>query len=175
MKTTKHVSFMIITLLMGLSLINAGCNSYANKPAQLTPYTQTPSTSIITPDTSLTPTTPNATSPVPAYLTEVANRAAMEAGKVTGVNKATALVSGKTIYIGLDLKAQLDKQKSAVIEKSVMDRVKKIESGYTIMVTSNIDTVTIKNVAQGIAQGKPLASFTNEIANINTRLTPKSK
>jgi YhcN/YlaJ family sporulation lipoprotein len=173
LKTSKYIPLLFITLLIGLSLITAGCSSYTKKPTLPTSNTQEPSTTV-TPDNSTA--APNATSPAPTYPTEVANRAATEANKVTGVNKATAIVSGKTIFVGLDLKANIDKQKSAAIEKAVLDQVKKVESGYTVMVTSDIDTVTrIKNVAQGVAQGKPLSSFTNEITNITTRLTPKIK
>jgi YhcN/YlaJ family sporulation lipoprotein len=171
LKTSKSVLLMFITLLIGVSLIAGGCSSAAKKPLQPMPSTPVPSTPVPN-----TPMTPDTTSPAPTYPTEVANRAATEAGKIMGVNKATVIVSGKIIYIGLDLKANLDKQKSAEIEKNVVDRVKSMESGYTVMVSSDVDTVTrIKNVAQGIAQGKPLSSFKTEIENIGTRLTPKIK
>jgi YhcN/YlaJ family sporulation lipoprotein len=164
LKISKQILLMFIVLLIGVSLAAGGCSTLAKKPTQPT----TPAPSI--------QTTPNVTTPTPTYPTDVSNKAAAEAGKVAGVDKATALVSDKIIYIGLNLKANLDKTKSAAAEKAVTDRVKNIEPGYTVIVTSDVDTVTrIKNVSQGIAQGQPLSSFTNEIANIATRLTPKSK
>jgi YhcN/YlaJ family sporulation lipoprotein len=152
---------MFIVLLIGGYLVAGGCAKTSNNPVP------PPST----------PTTPEATTPTPdTYPTGVSNQAAEEAGKVAGVYKATALVSGDMIYIGLDLKANLDKTMSAAAEKNVTDQVKNIEPSYTVIVTSDVDTVTrIKNIAQGIAQGQPLSSFTNEIAIIATRLTPKSK
>lgn len=182
MKNSKSILLVLITILIGISLVIGGCSTTAKKPAEN--YTKTPATPK-TPTTPQvvkkpvqtlpnTPVTPNTTST--AYPKDVANRVADAAGKVEGVNKATAVVSGKVIYVGLDLKSNLGKMTSAEIEKKVMDKVKNMESGYTVSVTSDIDTVTrIKNVAMGITQGKPISSFKNELENINTRLTPKSK
>jgi YhcN/YlaJ family sporulation lipoprotein len=176
LKISKQILLMFIILLIGGCLVAGGCAKTSNKPMPA-PTAPAPSTPTPAPTPTPTPTpTPNVTTPTPTYPTDVSNRVAMEAGKVAGVDKATAIVSGKMIYIGLDLKANLDKTKSAAAEKNVMDQVKNIEPGYTVIVTSDVDTVTrIKNVAQGIAQGQPLSSFTNEIANIGTRLTPKIK
>jgi YhcN/YlaJ family sporulation lipoprotein len=107
---------------------------------------------------------------------EVANKASMEAGKVMGVNMATAIVSDKTIYIGLTMNANGDKTKSAAVEKNVMDKVKSMEPGYTVMVTSDMNTVaSIKTVAEGVAQGKPMSSFTKEMDMIMMKMNPKGK
>lgn len=161
MKPSKKLSFLIGTLLIGLLLVMGGCTSAAKKPISPTPNT---------------PTTPKTTTPAPKYQNEVAKRSVVEANKVAGVNKATAVVSGKTIYLGLDLKANLNKNQSKSTEKDVESRVKRMERGYTVMVTSDIDTVTrIKKVANGLAQGKPLSSFKNELETIGTRLTPKTR
>ncbi len=133
----------LITLLIGACLLMGGC-SPAKKPAETMPGTPK----------------------------EVATLVETEAGKVSGVDQATALVADKNIYIGLDLKANLDKQQSTAIEKSIMDRMVYLEPNYNISVTSDMDTVTmIKAVARGFAQGKPLSDFKNEIEIINTRVT----
>jgi len=103
-------------------------------------------------------------------------QAAAEAQKVSGVRSATAVISGKMLYVGLDLNANLEKTKSAMVEKEVLNKVKKLYPNYTVMVSSDIDTVTrIKKVAQGIAAGKPLSSFSKEIQDIGTRMTPSAK
>ncbi|MDD3364529.1 MAG: YhcN/YlaJ family sporulation lipoprotein [Syntrophomonas sp.] len=135
-----------ITLLIGICLVAGGCSS--QKPAK----------------------------PEAGFPKEVANRVETEAGKVEGVNKATALVSDKNIYIGLELKEKLDKQKSTTIERSVLDRMIYLEPKYAIGVTSDMDLISkIKGVAQGFAQGNPLSSFQNEIMEIDQGISVKSE
>lgn len=157
MKSSRKLMIVIMVFLFSATMLLAGCNT-AKKPVTPTPQT--------TKDTNIT--TSNAK--------QVANQCAAEANKVSGVNKATAVVSGKTIYIGLDMNANLEKSKSAEIERTVLNRIKELHPGYTVMVTSDADTVTrIKNVAEGVAQGKPISSFSKELQDIDTRITPKVK
>jgi len=160
LKKSKPVLLMIITLLLGASLFAGGCGTYAKKPV---PQPTTPA-----PNTKMTP---NETSPGEASATDIANRAAKEAGKVTGVNAAAAIVADRVIYIGLDLNADVDNNESAAIEKNVMDRVNNMERGYTARVTSDKDTVArIRTVAQGVAQGKPISSFKQELDSIIVKM-----
>ncbi len=106
----------------------------------------------------------------------VADRAIKEANSVVGVRGASAVVSGKEVYIGLDLNADVKNDKVSAIERSVLNRVKNALPDYTIYVTSDIDTVTgLKNIASGIARGTPLSSFKNELDTLNSRITLKSK
>jgi len=143
-------------------LVLAGCSS-AKKPV-----TPTPQTTKKTENTTPAPTTTNAQ--------QVAKRCAAEANKVSGVNEATAVITGKTMYIGLDLNNNLSKSKVEEVEKTVLNRVKEMEPSYKIMVSSDADTVTrIKNVAQGVVQGKPISSFSKELQEIDSRITPKVK
>ncbi len=162
MRFARKLILMIMVSMLGACLLLAGCN-VAKKP-----YTPTPQTSKKTEITTPTPTTTNAM--------QVANRSAAEANKVAGVNKATAVITGKNMYIGLDLNAKLGKDKVAAVEKTVLSQVKKMEPSYTIIVTSDVDTVTrIKEVSQGVAQGKPISSFSKELQDINTRTKPMVK
>lgn len=162
MRSSQKSIIIMMVLILGTCLLSTGCSS-AKKPV-----TPTPQTTRETENTTPAPTTTNAM--------QVANRSAAEANKVAGVNEATAVITGKTMYIGLDLDANLGKDKVAEVEKTVLNRVKELEPSYTIMVTSDADTVTrIKNVSQGIVQGKPLSSFSKEIQDIDSRITPKAK
>lgn len=155
----KKAVLISMTMLLGVFLVVGGCTT-SKKPMP----------------TPGTPSTPRVTTPSPTYPTQIANRVATEAKNVKGVRQATALISGKIIYVGLDLESNLNKKGSIEVEKMVLERVKKLEPSYTVSVSSDIDTVTrIKKVAQGIAQGKPISSFKNEIENIGKRITPKTK
>ena len=166
MKESKKLLLIMMVCALGLSLLLGGCQT-SKKP--MTPSYQKPNV------TSPTPTTPTPT-PTTMNTNQMAMKATTEAKMVTGVRNATAVITGKTMYIGLDLNANLDKTKSAAVAKEVLNKVKKMEPSYTVMVSSDIDTVTrIKKVSQGMAAGKPLSSFSKEIQNIGTRMIPKVK
>ncbi len=160
MRLSKTIGLLMV-LLLGLFLLAGGCTA-AKKPL-----------------TTPTPQSDNTTQvkvPATTDSQQLAKKVAAEASKVEGVTSATAIVSVKRIYIGLDVKADLEKSRVAAVEKMVLDRIKKMEPGYTVVVSSDVDTVTrIKKVAQGLAQGKPLASFSQEIQTIDSRLTPRTQ
>jgi len=165
---TKKLLLTMMVCAIGFSLLLAGCQT-SQKPT--TPQPNPPTTQkpyMTSPDNSMTSTT--------AETRQIAMKAEKEAEKADGVRDATALVAGKSMYIGLDLEADLGQDKADMTENSVLNNVKNMDPSYKIMVSSDIDTVTrIKRVAQGIAAGRPLTSFSNEIKDIGTRMTPKSK
>ncbi|MEN6460515.1 MAG: YhcN/YlaJ family sporulation lipoprotein [Syntrophomonas sp.] len=170
MKPARKLLLILITVLLGASLVLGGCTT-SKKPYQ-SPGNNTTNPKVTTP----APTTPKATTPTTNNSKQLVNRVNAAAEKVSGVRKATTVVSGKMIYIGLDLNANLEKNKSAQVERNVADKIKKMEPTYTVGVASDVDTVTrIKKVSQGIAQGKPLTSFKNELENIGTRVKPRVK
>ena len=138
MNVSRQKLFILITLLIGVCLVTGGCSS--QKPAK----------------------------PMPGTPKEVANLVETEAGKVDGVNKATALVSDKTIYVGLELEEENNKQQITSIEQSVLDRMAYLEPDYNIGVSSDNEIVRkIKNVAMGFTQGNPLSTYNNEIMQID--------
>ncbi len=156
--------------ILGLSMLVAGCQTskkpmtpQPNSPSTQKPYTNTPNNNT---NTNMTTTSNN----------QQVTRAQNEAQRVSGVRSASAIISGRTMYIGLDLDANLGANKSAMVEKEVLNKEKKMFPAYTVMVSSDIDTVTrIKKVARGIASGTPLTSFSNEIKDIGTRMAPRTQ
>lgn len=162
MRLSKKTVTLMMALVLGLGVFAGGC-SPQQKPMEnknpTPPVKQQPQAKMPTNDGQ-----------------RIAQQSAKEADSVQGVNKATAVVAGKRIYIGLDLGANMNRQQTDKVEKTVLDRVKKRHSGYMVVVTSDIDTVTrIKNVARGIGEGKPISSFTKEIQEIDNRMKPRSK
>lgn len=175
-KISRLALLMLMSLLIGSTIMLAGCANAAKKPAQPVPSAPVPTNPMPATPAPATPTIPNSTTPAQPSTMQVANQAALEASKVMEVNKAVAVVADNVIYVGLDLNANMDKTKSAAIEKNVMDRVTKTESGYTVKVTSDLKTVaSIKTVAQGLAQGKPITSFKTEINMIMLKMNPKPR
>ena len=167
MKHLKKLLLIMMVCTIAFSLLLGGCQT-SKKPMTPTPTTKKPYVTTPTPNTTNTTNT--------STNKQATMQAAAEAKKVNGVRSATAVISGKMLYVGLDLNANLEKTKSAMVEKEVLNKVKKLYPNYTVMVSSDIDTVTrIKKVAQGIAAGKPLSSFSKEMQDIGTRMTPRAK
>jgi YhcN/YlaJ family sporulation lipoprotein len=166
----KLKSLLLLTVF-AVSLLAGGCSSNTSKK----PLTPTPQTKQTQPAKKPL-AKPQTTTPSTTISKQVADRAAAQAAMVKGVKGATAVVSGKELDIGLDLNANTQKGTVSSIENSVLNRVKNAEPGYTVYVTSDVDSVTrIKNVAQGVAKGTPITSFKNELQTLNSRIMVKSR
>ncbi|MEG6522256.1 YhcN/YlaJ family sporulation lipoprotein [Desulfotomaculum sp. 1211_IL3151] len=171
MDKTKKILVLPATLLLGTALLFGGCTP-AKKPIE---PTQPAPTAPTNPTNPANPANPN-NNQNQNYPREVADRVVDKANGVEGVRGSTAIIAGSNIYLGLDLNANLEKNRSAEVERRVLDQVKNAAPNYTVMVSSDVDTVTrIRNVAQGITQGRPISSFTNEIEDIGNRIQPKTK
>jgi YhcN/YlaJ family sporulation lipoprotein len=107
----------------------------------------------------------------------IAEKLADEAAKVEGVNSATVVLSRNTVIVGLDLKANLEADKTNAIKREVINRIKKADKrAKKVIVTTDADTVArIKKVAKGIAEGRPVSEFAKELAEITRRITPAVK
>lgn len=159
----------IYSILLALSILifcsTAGCTP-AKKPTPTVPPAKT------------TPTTP-ARKPATTMTAEqkMANRVATDVKKVSGVKKATVVVSGRTAYIGLTLEPSVEKTKTTTIKNDVSRRAKAIEPGLaTVHVTSEPDLVTrLDKIAASIKEGKPVSGFTSELTEIGRRIAPKTK
>ncbi|HWI55321.1 MAG TPA: YhcN/YlaJ family sporulation lipoprotein [Desulfobacteria bacterium] len=105
-----------------------------------------------------------------------AENLAKEANKVKGVRKAAVVISGSMAYVGIDLQPNFKGKTTESVKEAVADRVenadKKITRAY---VTSDVGLVTrIRRVADGIANGRPISSFADEIREIGARIVPDS-
>lgn len=117
---------------------------------------------------------PAPTTPSEARL--MADKVAREVAKVPGVQRTTVVISGKTAFIGLDLKANVEKTRTTAIKNEVVRRVKTAEPSLTtINVTSDPDLVArLRRISEGIKKGKPVSSFASELAEIDRRITPRT-
>ncbi|MGR6837498.1 YhcN/YlaJ family sporulation lipoprotein [Syntrophomonas erecta] len=114
------------------------------------------------------------TTPSKPRTTSDSSRVASAIDTIAGVNKSTVVLAGNTAYVGLDLKANVEKSKTKTIEKEASKKVQKVLPRIkTVFVSSDVDTVTrLKKVSSGIAAGKPVSSFTDELSEIGRRITP---
>jgi len=152
--------FLLLTVVL-VTLAAAfftGCSA-ARKPA---PPGQTPGT----PGNQAVPADPRVASRDAARLADAAD-------DVAGVRKAWVVLSGTTAYVGLDLEPNQE-PRSKTIQREVASRCKHADNRIRrVMVTTDPDLVTrITRVSEGIAQGRPISSFTREMSELNKRMTP---
>lgn len=154
------VSFLIAVFLIAGGMLG-GCRQPAQKPS---------------PSPSTTPAPAKKPASSPSEAKRVADRAAVVAAKVPGVQRATVVVSGKTAFVGLDIKADVEKNRTNAIKDEVARRIKAAEPSLTtVNVTTDPDLVTrIKRIANGIKKGKPISSFASELEEIGRRITPRT-
>jgi YhcN/YlaJ family sporulation lipoprotein len=105
---------------------------------------------------------------------KVAKRLVSLATKVDEVNDATAIVAGRWAIVGIDVDAKLDRSRVGSIKYSVAEALKADPKGAYAIVTSDIDTnYRLRQMAQEIRDGKPIAGVMDELAAIVGRLMPQ--
>lgn len=168
----KKILVIFSTLVLIFALALSGC-SVNRKPA---PNNQSPPARI-------TPNTPNTQTPTPARDTTPASPAHTQASKlaqaaedVDGVKAATVVITGSTVLVGLETEPDIEDNKTEEIKDKVTEKIKKADNSIkTVSITTDPNLITrLKKVAEGIKDGKPISSFTDELAEITRRIAPKT-
>ncbi|MGI6713350.1 MAG: YhcN/YlaJ family sporulation lipoprotein [Bacillota bacterium] len=159
---SKRFCVLLISMLCVFSLVIGGCAPAKKPPNPVSPPAEN---NLKTP----------APSPTPTVTESRATRIAQACDKVSGVKESTVVISGNTAYVGLDIAANVEKEKTNSIEKECIKKAKSADTATkTVLVTSDADTVTrLKKIYQGIKEGKPISSFSRELTEISRRITPK--
>lgn len=162
----------IVVVLITLLIMASGC-SVARKPAS--PGANVPDTR-----SAPAPTTPAPTKSLPTTPAEVdrlAARLASEAQKVSGVKRATVVLSGNTVIVGLEIKPNIEEKQTTAIKREVVRKIKEADKRIrTVEVTTNPNIITrIKRIAEGIGQGRPISAFGREVEEILRRIVPQGK
>ncbi len=158
--------WIMLLLAVALSVSALGCNA-ARKPAPQDNQVPAPTTPA-----------PNRALPAsPAESNALARELADRAAGVNGVKKATVVLSGNTAIVGLDMDKGIEKKETNDVKTEVGRVVKNADNRIkNVLVSTDADIVSrIKRVASGIAEGKPLSSFTDEIKEIIRRITPSAR
>jgi YhcN/YlaJ family sporulation lipoprotein len=176
----KLITYIIVCVTM-LSLIVCGCSASkkpAPKPAPAPPNRVAPSPN------SLNPTPPSpAPTPTPARKVKpsapntLAKKLANTAKKVDGVKSATVVVTDSVALVGLEINPKIEAKKTDEIKSKVAKAVMKADPSLkNVNVTTDPNLFTrIDKVAKGVAAGKPVSSFADELKEITRRITPKTK
>ncbi|WP_156779683.1 YhcN/YlaJ family sporulation lipoprotein [Desulforamulus reducens] len=99
---------------------------------------------------------------------------AREATQVEGVKKAYVVVSGNMAVVGLDTDKDTKKAEITRIKGEVGQRLRNADGQINdVRVATDANTVTrIRNISEGITNGKPVSSFGAELNEIVRRITP---
>jgi YhcN/YlaJ family sporulation lipoprotein len=107
-------------------------------------------------------------------MVQVTNRLEKLAEKIPQVSDATAIMVGKTAIVGIDVNGKLDRSQVDSIKYAVAKAVRKDANGARAIVTADADLgQRILTVRNGVINGRPLATFTNELGEIIGRLAPQ--
>jgi len=99
------------------------------------------------------------------------------ADKNPSVNSATVVLANETVYVGIDLEADVTGSKAEAVKREVAKMVKQVEPDVnTVYVTEDADTYTrLQKIARDIENGRPVSGFLDEIQNMFKRITPSMK
>lgn len=104
----------------------------------------------------------------------ISKRLANIAGEVPDVRRATTLVAGPYVVVGIDVDKELDRSKVGSIKYSVAEALKKDPYGKNAVVVADADGYErIKQMARKVRQGHPIQGITDELAAIVGRYMPE--
>lgn len=189
MKVSKKLA-IIGTILMSVA-IGSGCTTQ-KKPLPSTPTRNVPPSAVTpapraVPPSSITPAPrvlpPSSLNPFhtagvsPSQATKTANKLASKITKLRNVNSATVVIVGSTAYVGLQIKPHVLGVKTTTLARDVVNLVKRTDKKIkTVTVLTDAASIaTLKSIAQGVATGKPISTFTSELAKIGRSITPTVK
>ncbi|UFJ41888.1 YhcN/YlaJ family sporulation lipoprotein [Brevibacillus humidisoli] len=159
-----------IAVVISLSLLLTACNTENNPPANEAapqPNQEAPQTQRV-----------KQTAPSPKHDQSPqakADRLVQLASKVRNVKDATAVVIGRWAVVGIDVNAHLDRPEVGVVKYSVAEALKEDPQGATAVVTADPDIVQrLQEMATDIRQGRPVAGFAEELADIVGRIMPQA-
>lgn len=93
---------------------------------------------------------------------------------VSGVENAHCVIIGNTAIVGIDVDGTLERSRVGTIKYSVAEAFRKDPYGVDAFVTADIDiTNRLGEIGADIRNGRPLAGFAEELADIMGRLVPQ--
>lgn len=105
---------------------------------------------------------------------DVATHLEMLARGVPGVNDANCVVFGNYAIVGIDVAEKMDRSHVGSLKYAVAEAFRKDPAGIDALVTADMDlTQRIREIRADINNGRPIAGFTEELADIAGRLVPQ--
>lgn len=105
---------------------------------------------------------------------DTATHLEMLARGVPGVNDANCVVFGNYAIVGIDVASKMDRSHVGTIKYAVAEAFRKDPAGIDALVTADMDlTQRIREIRADVRNGRPVAGFTEELADIVGRLVPQ--
>lgn len=105
---------------------------------------------------------------------EVTERLEGLAASIPQVRSARCVIIGNTAIVGVNVDPQLDRSRVDVIKYSVAEALRKDPYGVHAFVTADIDMAgRIEEIREAIRQGRPVAGFAEELADMIGRIVPQ--
>ncbi|MBD2861786.1 YhcN/YlaJ family sporulation lipoprotein [Paenibacillus oceani] len=105
---------------------------------------------------------------------EVTQRLEKLASDIPQVHSARCVILGNTAIVGINVDPQLDRSRVDVIKYSVAEALRKDPYGVHAFVTADLDMAgRIAEIREDIRQGRPIAGFAEELADMIGRIVPQ--
>lgn len=109
-----------------------------------------------------------------AHPSEVAAHLEQLARGVKGVRGANCVVFGKYAIVGIDVEPTLERSRVGTVKYAVAEAFRKDPYGIDAVVTADVDMAQrLREIRQDVRQGRPIAGFAEELADIVGRLVPQ--
>lgn len=96
------------------------------------------------------------------------------AANVDGVESAHCVIIGNTAIVGINVDGNLERSRVGVIKYSVAEAFRKDPYGVDAFVTADLDISNrLAEIGQDIRQGRPIAGFAEELADMMGRVIPQ--
>lgn len=104
----------------------------------------------------------------------IAYRLEKLAERIPKVNDATCVVIGNTAVVGINIDGNLDRSHVGTVKYSVAEALRKDPYGVHAIVTADMDLAQrIREIRKDIDNGRPVAGFAEEMADIIGRIVPQ--
>jgi YhcN/YlaJ family sporulation lipoprotein len=105
---------------------------------------------------------------------EVTDRLEKLAESNSQVKSANVVVIGDMAIVGIDVDGNMDRSRVGVLKYSVAEALRKDPYGANAVVTADLDINNrLREIAQDIRNGHPLAGFVNELGDMIGRIMPQ--
>lgn len=93
---------------------------------------------------------------------------------VEGVEGAHCVIIGNTAIVGIDVDGKLERSRVGILKYSVAEAFRRDPYGVDAFVTADLDISSrLAEIGQDIRQGRPIAGFAEELADMMGRIIPQ--